>query len=283
VIGRTAVVVDSAAYLPRWLVEKYGVLVAPLTVTLDGREYLEGVNLSADDFYGLMATAQEVSTSQPSPGVLLEQYRKAALTGAERVLSVHIGSGVSGTVQSARVAAESAPVPVVVVDTGQASFAEGLCAWEAIETLDAGASVEEAAERALAASAAVGNTFVVRALDLLKRGGRLAPGEEPSAAVPVLSLTPEGVRPAGAAQSLDEAVEMMAAQVARAAEKAGGRKLRVGVGHGAAEEIAHALRERVEGLAGVGEIVDYVVGPSVGAHAGPGNAGAVWVARPVSS
>ena len=281
-IGATAVVVDSAAYLPQRLIERHGVLVAPLSVTLDGQEYLEGVDITADEFYGRLASARSVTTSQPSPGRLLACYQRAAQEGAERVLSIHIGSGVSGAVQSAQVAAESSPIPVTIVDTRQASFAEGLCAWEAIEALASGASVELAAESARAASAAVGSTFVVKALDLLRRGGRLVSEDGATAAdVPVLALTEEGVKVVGVASTLDEAVAAMAGQIESAARAAPGRKLRVGIGHGSAPEIAGALRSLVAAMADVDEIVDYIVGPSIGAHTGAGNAGAVFVPRPV--
>lgn len=281
-IGATAVVVDSAAYLPQPLIERHGVLVAPLSVVLDGREYLEGVDITADEFYARLLSARSVTTSQPSPGRLLACYERAAEEGAAHVLSVHMGSTVSGTVQSAQLAAQSSPIPVTIVDTRQASFAEGLCAWEAIDALVSGATVELAAECARAASAAMGNTFVVKALDLLRRGGRFRSKEDIAAAsVPVLALTEAGVEVVGTANSVEEAVDTMAAQIESASRAAPGRKLRVGIGHGAAPEIAAALRGRVTAMAEIAEVVDYVVGPSIGAHAGAGNAGAVFVPRPV--
>jgi hypothetical protein len=122
----------------------------------------------------------------------------------------------------------------------------------------------------------------MKALDLLRRGGRLVYEDGASAAdVPVLALTPEGVKVVGVAKTLDEAVAAMAAQIESAARAAPGRKLRVGIGHGGAPEIASALRSRVAAMSDIGEIVDYVVGPSIGAHAGAGNAGAVFIPRPV--
>ena len=87
----------------------------------------------------------------------------------------------------------------------------------------------------------------------------------------------------GSATTLDEAVEAMAGHVEAAAQAAGVRKLRVGVGHGAAPEIATALLSRIRGMNGVGEVVEYVVGPVIGAHTGAGTAGAVFLARPVLS
>jgi len=85
----------------------------------------------------------------------------------------------------------------------------------------------------------------------------------------------------GTASTLEEATDAMAEQVLAAAQEAGDRRLRVGVGHGAAPEMAADLRARIAEMKRVDEIIDYVVGPAVGAHTGAGTAGAVFLARPV--
>lgn len=280
-IADVAVITDSAAMLSGELVARFGILVAPLSVTLDGCDYLDGVGLGPEDLYARLAAGARVTTSQPSPGRLLACYRRAAEQGARAVLSLHIGASFSGTVNAARAAAASSPLPVTVVDTGQASFAEGLCVWEACDALAAGASMECAAQRARAAGAAVGNTFVVQALDLVRQGGRLRGPDGEHEGVPVLALHADGVRVEGTAATAEEAVALMAAHVASAAREILPRRLRVGVGHGAAPAIAEALAARVRGITGVDDVVEYVVGPSIGAHLGPGNAGAVFLARPV--
>jgi len=281
VIGKTAVVVDSAAYLPRSIIEKYRLLVAPLSVELDGEQYLEGVDITADEFYERLTSAKSVSTSQPAVGRFVALYRQAADGGAEQIVSIHIGSNISGTVQSAGLASGSSSIPVTVVDTGQASFAEGLCVLEGIEVLSEGKSPEIAATRVKAASKAVGNTFVVRALDLARRGGRLASGEDAPAGIPVLALTEEGMKVMGTATTVEDATDLMAGHVEEAARRAVDRRLRIGVGHGAAPESAAALRARIAQIEGVEDVIDYVVGPAVGAHTGVGTAGAVYLARPV--
>ena len=280
-IGRTAVVIDSSAYLSDEVIERYGLLVAPLSVVLDGHEYLEGVDILADEFYRQLSSVKAVSTSQPSVGRFIDLYKEAEEGGAEEVVSIHMGANISGTVQSARLASQSSPIPVTVIDTGQASFAEGLCVLEALEALAAGKTAAETAEVVARASKAVGNTFVVKALDLARRGGRLAAGDELAAGISVLALTGEGMKVVGTATTIEEAVELMAWHVQTAALDSAGRALRVGVGHGAAPEIASALREQVAAIEGVEEVIDYVVGPVIGAHTGAGTAGAVFIARPV--
>jgi DegV family protein with EDD domain len=276
-IGDVGIVTDSAAYLPADLCERFGVGVVPLTVTVDGRDYREGVDIEADAFYAMLEGATSVTTSQPSPGVILEAYQAAAAAGAKRIVSIHIGAALSGTLQSARLAASMSPIPVEVIDSGQASFAEGLVVWEVIEALANGVPVDRAADVAQIAAGRVGNTFIVKALDLMRRGGRLVQGAA-AEAVPVLAYSDGAVRVSGNADTVERAVALMAETIRDAAATAR-FGLRIGIGHGAGEPIARELRRHVCVMSGVDENIDYVVGPSIGAHTGAGNAGAVYLDR----
>ncbi len=276
-IGSTAVVVDSGCYLPQAIIDRHGLIVVPLSIEMDGDIYAE-TDLDPDDFYRRLPTAGSVTTSQPSPALLTRAYERAASEGAEHILSIHIGSSLSGTVNAANVAAADSPVTVTVVDTGTASMAEGLCILEAIEALSNGASPAEAARAAGEASPRIGNTFIVRALDLPRRGGRLKDDSAAGAGVHVMVASGAGMQVVGSAASVEDAVDIMAAQI-EAFAAAGSGPLRVGVGHGAAPGIAAELKGRLDAMHGVGDIIEYVVGPAVGVHTGPGNAGAVYIAR----
>lgn len=271
-------VVDSNSQIPPDLARRYGVEVVPLTVTVDGVAYAEGEDLDADRFWAFFRGASPaVATSQPSPGRFAQAYAAVAARGADEILSVHIGSSLSGTVNSARLAATSAPVPVGVVDTGTASFAVTCCLWQAAEAAGAGASLEEAAAAAEEVAATVGNVFVVKALDLARAGGRLAATDAATGAatgsVPVLALAGGAMEVVGQVADLDQAADAMANRV-----RGGGASLRVGVGmadEGVAP-LAQALVDRLSGAPEVIDVVRYRVGPSVGVHTGPGTVGAVW-------
>ena len=271
-------VTDSNAQLPPELAERYGVEVVPLSVTVDGEEYLEGVDLDAGDFYARFRTGRPmVSTAQPSPGRFAAAYETAAERGATEILSVHIGSSVSGTVNSARLASQVSPVPVRIVDTGTASFAVSLCLWEAAEAAAAGATLEEAAAVAERVGATVGNVFVVGALDLAQAGGRLAGDVTASAStIPVLTLAGGVMREVDRSRGLDEAADVMVGFI-----RAGGSSLRVGVGVSdpATLPLVEALEERLRMTPEVSEVVRYIIGPSVGAHTGPGTVGAMFAPR----
>ncbi|MCH7809268.1 MAG: DegV family protein [Chloroflexi bacterium] len=276
-IGSTAIVVDSGCYLPQEIIDRHGLIVVPLSIELDGDVYAE-TDLDPDDFYRRLPTAKSVTTSQPSPALLIQAYERAASEGAEHILSIHIGSNVSGTVNAANLAAADSPVPVTVVDTRTVSMAEGLCILEAIEALSGGASPAEAARVASEAGPRIGNTFIVRALDLPRRGGRLKDDSAAGDGVHVMVASGDGMQVVGSAANVDDAVDIMAAQIEAFAAAASG-PLRVGVGHGAAPGIAAELKARLDTMQGIGDIIEYVVGPAVGVHTGPGNAGAVYISR----
>ncbi len=270
-------VTDSNAQLPAELAERYGVEIVPLTVTVDGTEYLEGVDLDADAFYARFQSGRPtVSTAQPSPGRFAAAYEAVAERGATEILSIHIGTSVSGTINSARLACQVAPVPVRIVDTGTASFAISLCLWEAAVAVAGGATLEDAAAAAERVSATVGNAFVVGALDIARAGGRLAGdvSTAPSAAaIPVLTLSGGVMREIERCADLEEAAETMA-RVVRAA----GPSLRVGVGLSdrATLPLVVAVEDRLREAPEVRELVRYRIGPSVGAHTGPGTVGTMF-------
>lgn len=272
-------VTDSNSQIPSELADRYGVEVVPLTVMVDGEEYLEGVDIDAGAFYARFEHRRPmVTTAQPSPGRFAEAYEAAAERGATEILSVHIGASVSGTVNSARLASQVSPVPVRIVDTGTASFAVTLCLWEAAESVAAGATIEEAAGAAERVGATVGNVFVVGALDMARAGGRLA-GEvsASSTTIPVLTLAGGVMREVDRCDGLEDTAEAMAGFV-----RAGGPSLRVGVGVSdpGTLPLVEGLEERLRAAPEVRELVRYVIGPSVGAHTGPGTVGAMFAPVP---
>lgn len=268
-----ALVTDSNALVPADLRSRFGVRVVPLTVVVDGAPYAEGVELSTADFYDRLAAGATVSTAAPSPGQFIVEYEQAAAAGADAVLSVHIGSNTSATVNSARLAAGASPIPVEIVDTGTASFPVGACVWAAGAALERGDGLDQAAAAARAVAAEIGNVFIVGGLDLARRGGRLAPGAEQGDGVPVLALRAGTMDVIGRAHDVEGAIDAMVDAVLAAAP---GQSLRVGVGDAAAPDVAAGLADRLDAAPTVVEGVRYQVGPSVAAHIGLGTAGAVY-------
>ena len=273
------IVTDSNSQFPAALTDRYGIEIVPLTVTVDGTAYAEGVDLDADDFFSRYAggASPEVTTAAPSPGAFAEAYQRLADRGVEQILSIHIGSSVSATLDAARLAAEQSPVPVRLVDTGTASFGVACCVWEAADALASGATVDEAAAIAEATAPTVGNVFVVGALEIVRAGGRLAAGTEDSDGVAVLSLVEGSIQRVGEVRHVDDATDAMVEYVTAAGD---GLRVAVGIADAAAEPLSSAMIQRLARAPEVKEVVLYRIGPSVGAHTGPGTAGCFfWPAR----
>jgi DegV family protein with EDD domain len=269
----TALVTDSNAQMPADLRDRYRVLVVPLTVVVDGEPYREGVEITTDDFYRRLADGAEVSTSAPAPGDVMKVYEEAAAAGASEILSIHIGSNTSGTVNAVKLAVGASPVPVEVVDTGTASFAVACCVWAAGEVLKDGGNLGPAADAARAAADEVGNVFIVGGLELARRGGRLAAGTDAGDGRSVRALAGGQMQSVAQVHDAEAAVDAMAEYLKTTAA---GKPQRVGVGDAVASDLADEFEARLRPLAEVAELVRYEIGPSVGAHTGPGTVGACF-------
>ncbi|MDE0804345.1 MAG: DegV family protein [Acidimicrobiales bacterium] len=276
---KIGIVTDSNSQFPDALTERYGIEIVPLTVTVDGTAYAEGPDLSADDFFARYAdgSSPEVSTAAPAPGQFVETYERLAASGVDEILSIHIGSTVSATLDAARLAAAQVGIPVRLVDTGTASFGIACCVWEAADAIRSGATIDDAAAIAEATAPTVGNVFVVGALEIVRAGGRLAGGTADSDGVAVLSLVDGAIERVGEVRHVDDATDAMVDHVSGSGENL---RVAVGIADTGAEPLSSALIQRLSKSPEVKEVVLYRIGPSVGAHTGPGTAGCFfWPAR----
>ena len=271
-----ALVTDSSSQIPADLADRLGVEVVPVTVSIDGVDHREGIDLDADGFWARFGGEDlpEVSTSQPSPGEIAAVYRRLADAGATEIVSVHVGGAHSGTLNAARLAANSVDVAVHLVDTGTASFGITCCVWEAAAALAAGASAEAAADRARATAPTIGTTFIIQALDFARRGGRLATRlESDHDGVMVLGGVGGAIDLLATGRSVDELCDLMVAPFV-----ADGVPIRAGVS--LADPATAVFTEGIEARLRVDprcvDLVRYRVGPSIAAHTGPGTAGGFW-------
>jgi DegV family protein with EDD domain len=280
-----AVVTDSTASLPTAVAAEHGIVVVPLQVVIGAKVYDEVLEEGASSGSSSGATPamvadalkefRPVSTSRPTPHALLEVYERAAADGATEIVSVHLSGEMSGTFESAQLAAKDAPVPVHPVDSRQVGVATGYAAVSAAEVLAAGGSALEAVESAHARAAAATSLFYVDTLEYLRRGGRI--GAAAALFGGALSVKPllkiedgrvvnlEKVRTAGKALNRLEALVL---------EAAGDAQVDVCVAHLASHDRAGQLAERLaEELAenlGGRDVWCTEVGAVLGAHVGPG-------------
>jgi len=280
-----ALVTDSNAQLPAALAEELGVVVVPLSVSIDGHHHHEGVDLDVDEFYAALEAGAEISTSQPSPGEIARTYRALVEAGADEIVSVHVTGAFSGTLNSCRLAAADVGVPVHLVDSGHMSFSLGCCAWAAAEAREAGLGPEEIVARIHSVSGVVRNAFVMEDVGRARAGGRV-PGEvldgiDERPGVPVLEMAGSDLTVLGEARTETSAVDMMMGALEDSLAADPHREVNVGVGGGSAATfgVTDQLARRVEVMEGVARVVRYRCGPTVGAFSGPGVAGLVWYPR----
>lgn len=146
--------------------------------------------------------------------------------------------------------------------------------------MEAGALIDEVRSIVARAAALTGNVCLVRGMELLKRGGRFQ-GEGEFAGVPILALVDGVVRPIGQERDMESAIDAIVAYFETAATLAPGKQFRVGISNGDCDELAAMLEERLRAHPAASEVVQYTIGPVVGAHTGGGCTGAVFLPRPI--
>lgn len=272
---RTALVSDSNGQLPQSLIDRYSITVVPIPVVIDGHEYLEGVDLDADEFYSFFeGRTPDVSTSQPSPGAFARVYEQCVADGFDEIVSVHVTASMSGTLNSARIGAELVDVPVHLVDSRTASFGVGCCAWLVGETLDDGGSTAQAIARAEHLADELQSVTALGAAELLDASGRGHGFEASGDGIDVFRCDAKGsFDSVGAGATVDQVCDLMAASM-----HSDGASIRValGIADQTAAPYYEGLEQRLSSRADVVEIVRYRIGPSVGAFTGPGTAGGFW-------
>ena len=267
-----ALVTDSNAMMPLWLRRKYGIHVVPLGLALRGELLLEDDDLDVAMVLRAMQQGAQLTTSAPSPGDLARTFSHAASIGATEIMSIHVGSNYSSTVESARLAASMVDIPVEVVDSLQASFSLGCCVWAAAEELASGGTMADALRAVGTTSATMASVFTIAELSRAQSGGRLSGDFSiPSKGTPVVAFDDQGLREVAWSDRLDAAIDTMVAYVASHPTSL----LRVGVGDADENAGGSLLAERIQGLDNVSEVVRYQCGPSVAAHTGVGTFGAV--------
>ncbi len=184
------IVTDSTSDLSQEEMEKLNIHVVPLTLQIDGKTYVDGKDVKAEQFLTMMAQASELpKSSQPAPGQFKELYDELGKDG-DHIISIHMTGGMSGTVESARQAAQMTDTKVTVVDSRYIAWALVFQLREASRLRDEGATVEEIVARV---NQVRENTRLFVALDTLEnmvKGGRIGKGKAMFGAL--LNIKPVG-------------------------------------------------------------------------------------------
>lgn len=280
-MSKVGIVCDSTCDLTPEELADLGVVMVPLKVLFADQTFLDWTEIRPAEFYEKLKTASTLpKTSQPSPAEFSEAYQRLADEGCDGIVSIHLSSPLSGTFQSATIAAAESPIPVHVIDTKRVTQAVGLVVKEAVIARNNGADVQGVADRAQAVSAELKLFFILDTLDYLVKGGRAGKAQGLAASLlnikPVLTFNEEGIiEPFKKVKGRGKAIAELAAHVAEESRLKG--RLKVTLLHACAPEIAERLRAEIIASGADVEIESSgLVGAVIGTYAGPDAIGCAY-------
>ena len=273
-----AIITDSTSDLRADELAALKVRRVPLYVNFQGKVHRDWLDIDpARIVAGVQAGADLPTTSQPSPEDFTQAYAAAVAEGATEILVVTITSGMSGTFQSANLAAKDATVPVSIVDSQNASAGVAILVRQAARMRDAGAARDAIVATLEAMRAQMIVLFSVGTLEYLQKGGRIGRAQALLGGLlnvrPILSLEDGKIVPAGKARGTKKAVAEIVERIREHAAKHSG-ELVLDFLHIQDKPAAESLRQAVRdaGITFIDGSV-YEIGAVIAAHVGPGTFG----------
>jgi len=277
--NNVAVVVDSTSTIPGEVVGQYGIHVIPLTLVWGEETFLDGVDMSASDFYEKLRNDPVFpSTTQPSVAEFEQLYKKIS-NDTNNILVITLSGELSGTLNSAVQAKSLLPdINIEIIDTRTMSMAAGYVALAAAREAKSGSSMEECIKAARVANENVGVLVTLDSLEYLHRGGRIGgAGKLLGGALnikPILTVDDGIVQDAGKVRTRKKALKHLIDSVTDAVS--GKTNIRLAGLHASSLEDAQYVLDECSKAVGAIESLMTELSPVVGAHVGPGGVGIAW-------
>ncbi|GAC1570244.1 MAG: DegV family protein [Candidatus Dormibacteria bacterium] len=267
------IVTDSTSDILPDEAERIGIDVVPLTVRFGDEQFRDGVDLLPDAFYRRLAgSTVQPSTSQPTPEQFAEVYRRHVGAG-DSVISVHISAKLSGTLQSASLAAQEFPAGAVrVVDSMTVSAGMQFLVRGALGDVASGSGPAEVEERMLSRRDRVGVYVLLDTLAYLQRGGRIGRAQSLLGGIlkvkPLLCVRDGEVHPEARVRSRQQGIDKMV-EIAKAQRPLEG----LAAFHCGAPELLTLIEPLLRADHPEVELVSGQLGAVVGTYSGPGGVG----------
>ena len=282
-MSRIALVTDSTAYLPWERVQQYGAHVVPLFIHFEGETFQDGVDMDVATFYERLKTAPKLpTTSQPPAGTLGEFYGRL-IEEADAIVSIHISSQLSGTIDSARMArgalvrGKADPPEIYVIDSRTTANGLALLVSAAARAIADGAPAAEVAQRVRALASRLSTVFVVDTLEYLRRGGRI--GGAAALVGSVLKVKPVLYLKEGRIDVLEKVRTARKAKqrlLEIVSERAGEQPIYACIVHAEVPQEAERIREHLATHFECRELFVVEFSPVIAVHVGPGAVGVAF-------
>jgi len=283
-MSKVMIVTDSTANIPAELLDGNPIVSVPLQVIWGNEILRDGIDIQAREFYERLSVAKEMpSTSQVTPEEFKSMYGRLIEEGYD-ILSMHISSKLSGTLDSAVQAKKAFPnARIELVDSLSTSMAMGFQVLCAARMAGIGATLEECKVVAEKAKANTGVYFVVNTLEFLHRGGRIGGAQAFLGTMlnmkPILELREGRIEAIERIRTISKAIDRLLDLVEQRVSKEQG-PVRLCVVHANAEKEGKALLERAIKRFPTSVVTDAVmstVSTVLGTHVGPGALGLAFM------
>jgi len=273
------IVTDSTCDLPENVIQDLGITVVPLYINLFDKGYLDGVEITRQEFYTNLPNYKlHPTTGVPGQKSFMEAYDALCAKGASKILSIHISESLSGTVNIARTAAGVFDqIPVTVRDSGQLSLGTGFQVETAARMANEGRSMDEILVALDEMMPRIFVTAGLKSLDYLRRSGRM--NAFMAGLGSILQLKPILTMKNG--QPGSERVRTSSKAEARMIEMLKKHRPieRFALLHTNAPEEAHAFYARIKHLLPDGKVYSMDITPVIGVHIGPGAVGYAIISK----
>ncbi|WP_335871711.1 DegV family protein [Bacillus sp. 2205SS5-2] len=275
------IVTDSTSDLSTLEIQDYDIHVVPLSISIEGENYLDRVDITPSEFMQKMKNSKELpKSSQPSAGSFVELYDELGKDGSQ-ILSIHMTGKMSGTVRSAQSAAQLSESDVTVVDSLFISKGLAFQVVEAAKMSKQGYSLEEILKRIEEIRSSTKLYVVVDTLENLVKGGRIGKGKAFLGSLlnikPIASLEGAEYNPVTKVRSHSQVVKFLGKQLL---EDSAGKTLKaVGLCHADGLELAKSMKDKVKQETGFDDFQIEETTPIISTHTGPGAIGFVYFAE----
>jgi len=272
------IVMDSAGEIPDEWREAYDVEVIPVNIQFENKTYQQGIDMSNDDFYHLADTTGVIpKTSQPTPQQFIDFYKRIA-QASDTILSLHVTSKLSGTFNSAILAAQELKdkLKIIPYDSGCGSAALGFMCKEVRQLDRAGATLQAIMARLEEIRRNVNIVLTLDSLEYARRSGRVK--ALPAALAALINIKPIVILKDGALD-MKEKVRTRQRSLNRVLEiiheRVNGQLVNVAVVHSQSLQAAKQLLQKVNETLHVNEAILSDLSIGVAANLGPGTIGII--------
>ncbi len=278
--NRVRIVTDSACDLPQHVADELGIEIVPLTIRIDGHEYVDRADLTPSEFWAKCAASSALpETAAPAPGQFEAAYRRLAAEGATSIVSINLSAGLSATLQSAELAARGIAdtIAVTTVDSQQCTLGLGAIVMDCARLAADGASHQAVVDRARDLATRTKVWGALDTLENLKKGGRIGGAKALLASAlaikPIIEVRDGKVEQGGKQRTRSKALAFLVETLVKAGPVENLMVLNADCSD--IEAFVAQLRPHY-----AGEIVVGDIGPVVGTHSGRGTIGIAYcVAR----